>query len=57
MSVHSAVSGRPLQVVVDQRGTGKDVEYFSDDPRVFYRGHRVSGLEWTLGVDEAVPGR
>ena len=57
MSVHSAVSGRPLQVMVDTHGTGKDVEFFSDDPRIMYVVIEASGLEWTVGVDEAVPGK
>jgi hypothetical protein len=57
MSVHSAVSGRPLQVMVDTHGTGKDVEFFSDDPRIMYVVIDAAGLEWTVGVDEAVPGK
>jgi hypothetical protein len=57
MAVHSAVSGRPLQVMVDMHGTGKDVEFFSDDPRIMYVVIEASGLEWTVGVDEAVPGK
>jgi len=57
MSVHSAVSGRPLQVMVDMHGVGKDVEFFSDDPRIMYVVIEASGLEWTIGVDEAVPGK
>ena len=57
MSVHSAVSGRPLQVMVDKHGVGKDVEFFSDDPRIMYVVVEAAGLEWTIGVDEAVPGK
>jgi hypothetical protein len=57
MSVHSAVSGRPLQVMVDRHGVGKDVEFFSDDPRIMYVVVEAAGLEWALGVDEAVPGK
>ena len=43
--------------VVDMHGVGKDVEFFSDDPRIMYVVIEASGLEWTIGVDEAVPGK
>jgi hypothetical protein len=57
MSVHSAVSGRTLDVVVEHRGVGKDIEYFSDDPRIMYVVVESKDVEWTLIVDEAVPGK
>jgi hypothetical protein len=56
MSVHSSVSGRPLAVPVDHKGPGKDVAYFSDDPRIMYVVVESSDVDWTIGVDEAVPG-
>lgn len=57
MSVHSAVSGRPLEVVVDHQGPGKDVEYFNDDPRIMYVVVESKDVEWSFVVDEAVPGK
>ena len=38
-------------------GTGQDVEFFSDDPRIIYVVVESADLEWTVGVDEAVPGK
>ena len=57
MAVHSAVSGRPLEVVVEHKGIGKDLEYFNDDPRIMYVVIESRDVEWAFSVDEAVPGK
>jgi hypothetical protein len=57
MSVHSAVSGRPLDTPVEHRGTGRGTAYFSDDPRIMYVVIESKDVEWSLIVDEAVPGK
>src|SRR5262249_28404064 len=36
LRAHSAISGRPLQDVVDQNGPGDGVAYVQQDPHVFY---------------------
>jgi hypothetical protein len=57
LSVHSAVSGRPLDTPVDHRGVGRDTAYFSDDPRIMYVVVESKDIEWSFIVDEAVPGK
>ena len=54
LTIHSAISGRPLDVAVDQRGPGADTAYVTEDPRVFYAVVDASNLEWSFTVDEAV---
>jgi hypothetical protein len=53
--VHSAISGRPLAApVVDQRGEGKGIAYFSEEPRVFFMEVTSEHLEWKIAVFERV---
>ena len=54
LTVHSGVSGRPLQEVVDQRGPGEGVYNFADDPRPFNLMVDSDGLVWSIAVDETV---
>lgn len=54
LTIHSSVSGRPLQVAVDQRGPGADTAYVNEDPRVFFAVVEASNIEWSFSVDEAV---
>jgi hypothetical protein len=54
LTVHSGVSGRPLQEVVDLRGPGEGVYNFEDDPRPFNLMVDSSGLIWSITVDETV---
>ena len=56
VSLHSAISGRLLQIAVDRRGSGQDVTYIEDEPRVSYLVVESADLEWTLSLEEAVPG-
>ncbi len=57
LTLHSAISGRPLQVAVDHRGPGGSTAYLNDDPRVFFAVVEASNLEWSFSVDEAVATR
>jgi len=57
LTLHSAISGRPLQVVVDHRGPGVATAYVNDDPRVFFAVVEASNLEWSFTVDEAIATR
>ncbi|OFW27261.1 MAG: hypothetical protein A3H97_13005 [Acidobacteria bacterium RIFCSPLOWO2_02_FULL_65_29] len=52
--LHSAISGRPLQVVVDRRGTGSDSVYLEDEPRMSYLVVESGDLDWTLTLEEAL---
>ena len=54
--VHSAVSGRPLQLAVEYTGVGHDIAYISDDPRIFHLVIDSSNVDWSLTVEEAVVG-
>lgn len=54
VTLHSAVSGRPLVVAFEHEGTGRDVTYVSEDPRLFYLVVESSDLEWSVAVDEGV---
>src|SRR5436189_2410082 len=53
VTLHSAISGRPLQVVVDSHGAGRDTLYIGDEPRVSYFVIQ-SDLDWELALEEAV---
>ena len=57
LTLHSAISGRPLQVAVDHRGPGGATAYINDDPRVFFAVVDASNIEWSFSVDEAVATR
>ena len=56
LTAHSAISGRILQQVVDERGAGSGVDYVSQDPHVFYISVEAAGLDWTFSVDEGIAG-
>ena len=56
ITVHSAVSGRPLSVAVDHKGAGKDVAYVSEEPRLFHLVIESAHVDWTATVEEAVTG-
>src|SRR4051812_37999748 len=36
VTVHSAISGRPLMVAIDHQGPGRDVTYINEDPRLYH---------------------
>ena len=57
LTLHSAISGRPLQIAVDHRGPGGATAYLNDDPRVFFAVVDASNIEWSFTVDEAVATR
>src|SRR4051812_12716303 len=56
LTAHSAISGRILQQVVDERGAGSGVDYVSQDPHVFYMSVESAGVEWKFSVDEGIVG-
>jgi hypothetical protein len=51
LTIHSAVSGRPLQEVVDQHGEGSGTYDFSDDPRSYNIMVESNDIEWSIIVD------
>lgn len=52
LTAHSAISGRPLQQVVDHAGPGSGTGYVQQDPHVFYMVVEASQLNWTFTVEE-----
>ena len=54
LTLHSAISGRPLQVVVDHSGPGAATAYLNDDPRIFFAVVDASNVEWSFTFEEAV---
>lgn len=56
VSLHSAISGRPLHTAVDHAGTGSDTVRIPTQPRVAYLLVESEGVEWSLRLEEGVPG-
>jgi hypothetical protein len=57
LTVHSAVSGRPIQVIADHQGAGGATVDFADDPRPYNLMIDSAGVQWLVSVDEIVAGR
>jgi hypothetical protein len=55
--LQSAISGRDLQEVVDEKGQSDGTAYVADDPRVFQISVESANLDWSFSVEEAVFGR
>jgi len=51
ITVHSAVSGRPLHVAVDHQGEGSGQADFADDPRPYNFMVESANLDWAFSVD------
>jgi hypothetical protein len=56
LTAHSAISGRPLEQVVEFHGVGTGTGYVSQDPHVFYMLVESSGLNWQFTVEEGIAG-
>jgi hypothetical protein len=57
LTAHSAISGRPLQQVVDvvdAGSSGSGTGYVQQDPHVFYVVVESSAVDWKFTVEEAV---
>ena len=52
MRVHSAASGRPLGVPVEQRGTS----YVNEDPRLYHLVIESNDVEWSVAVEAEADG-
>jgi len=57
LTVHSAVSGRPIQVIADHQGAGGATVDFADDPRPYNLMIDSADVRWLVSVDEIVAGR
>ena len=54
LTIHSAISGRPLQTAVDQKGAAEGTAYVAEDPRVFFAVVDSAGLDWAFTIEEGV---
>lgn len=54
--LQSAISGRTLQEIVDEKGLGQGTVYAADDPRMFYMSVESANLDWSFTVEEALFG-
>jgi hypothetical protein len=52
--LYSAISGRPLQLVVDTNGAGSGTAHIADDPRVSYLVVESEQVDWTAALEEGV---
>jgi hypothetical protein len=57
VTVHSAVSGRPLLVAVDRVGPARGIAYVNEDPRLYHLVIDAAGGDWSLVIEEAVVGQ
>jgi hypothetical protein len=56
LTLHSAVSGRPLSVAVDARGNASGTVYAPEDPRPMYVVVESTASEWSFEVEEGFTG-
>ena len=56
LMLQSAISGRDLQEIVDEKGQGENTAYAADDPRVFQVSVDSANVDWSFTVEEAVFG-
>jgi hypothetical protein len=54
VELHSAISGRPLQTIVDTVGVGVDSAFVADEPRVSYLVIESEGVDWRVRLEEGV---
>jgi hypothetical protein len=54
LTIHSAISGRPLMEAVDQQGVGTGTAFVHEDPRVFFAVVESADLEWSFALQEAL---
>jgi hypothetical protein len=54
VTVHSAVSGRPMMVAVDHKGVGRAIAYINEDPRLYHLVVESREIDWSLAIEEAV---
>ena len=55
VSLHSAISGRPLQTIVDAQEAGAGTVDLAASPRVAYLLVESEQIRWRVTLEEAVP--
>jgi len=56
LTIHSAISGRPLATIVEQSGAGGGTAYLYEEPRVFHAVIDAANVDWTVTIEEGVVG-
>jgi hypothetical protein len=54
LALHSAVSGRPIQLLADQRGESSGLAEVADDPRPYNFMVDSENVDWSFTVEEIV---
>ena len=54
LALHSGVSGRPIELITDERGAGKGSRDVADAPRPYNLMVESANLDWTFSVEEIV---
>lgn len=57
LALHSAVSGRPIELITDERGAVRGSRDVTDDPRPYDLLVDSQNLDWTFTVEEIVSAR
>jgi|KBSSwiStaDraftv2_1062776.scaffolds.fasta_scaffold48762_3 hypothetical protein len=52
LTVRSAISGRPIRIIADQRGEGSGTVDFVDDPRLYEFIVESANVGWWFGAEE-----
>ena len=52
IAIHSSISGRPLTVPIDHRGSGNGSVFVSEEPRVFFMVVTGQDFDWKVTVSE-----
>jgi hypothetical protein len=50
--LRSGISGRPMKIIADHRGSGGGSVEFGDDPRMYEFLVESKGMKWSISVDE-----
>jgi hypothetical protein len=56
VTIHSAISGRPLGIAIDHKGIGHDTALVTEDPRLYHLEVESHNVDWTLVIEESVVG-
>ena len=54
LTVHSAISGRPLVEIVNTSGPGEGIAPVTDDPRLYHMVIDSKDIDWTVTVEQPV---
>ena len=53
VTAHSAISGRPIAVAIDHKGTGSGTAYVNEDPRLYHLVIESRNVDWSMKVEES----